>query len=157
MKNLKKGVFSELLGRDGQSNAMQGFIQAAKFIGEAQPYVKALEDQYASIQNELERAAALEEIILLHQFMTNQPDPKFSLVEKYIYARVSVYRRDVALNDMRVVVEAVGPNDIYEDLIQQDSVIARAKHLLVGKVKKRLDEKLANYHVNFGPLTMQVA
>lgn len=157
MKNLKKGVFSELLGRDGQSNAMQGFIQAAKFIGEAQPYVKALEDQYASIQNELERAAALEEIILLHQFMTNQPDPKFSLVEKYIYARVSMYRRDVALNDMRVVVEAVGPNDIYEDLIQQDSVIARAKHLLVGKVKKRLDEKLANYHVNFGPLTLQVA
>jgi hypothetical protein len=60
---------------------MQGFIQAAKFIGEAQPYVNALQKQYASIQNELDRAAALEEIILLHQFLSNQPEPKFSLVE----------------------------------------------------------------------------
>jgi hypothetical protein len=158
MKNyINKGVFTEILGREGQPSEMQAFVSEAMHIGEAESYVQALQMQYASLQQELVRAAALEEIILLHRALENQPAPKFSLVGGYIYARTPIFRRDATLKDIRVVVEVLGPQDNYEALTHDASLIKRAKSKLAKRISELLDSKTACYHTIYGPLSLSVA
>lgn len=158
MKNYSnKGVFTEILGREGQPCAMQAFIQEAKHIGEAESYVQALQTQYTTLQRELVRAAALEEIILLHRALANQPVPKFSLVGGYVYARTPIFRRDAMLKDIRVVVEVLSPQDNYKALTQDASLIKRAQIKLAKRISELLDSKTASYHTFYGPLSLSVA
>ncbi|MEY4274472.1 MAG: hypothetical protein RL638_1420 [Bacteroidota bacterium] len=157
-KFTNKGVFSDLLGRESDPNPMHEFIQGAKFLDESVPYVRILQEKYDDLQCELTRCALLEELVLLYRAKAAPLEPKFSLVSsRYIYARIPLFRRDSTLNEIRLLVETLPINKSYAVYVHDKDLMIRAQRLLAKEIEIRIAKKTAEYHANYGPITMQIA
>ncbi len=137
---------------------MDEFIQGTQFIHEVGPFVQALAKNYESLKCELSRGALLEELILLHQAKQFANNPKFSLVaNRYIYARVPMYRRDISIKEVRVIVATLSQDESYAVCIADAELQRRASRMLVKEIQDRIDMKMNEYHSNYGPLSIQIA
>lgn len=148
-----EGVFTELVETTERKCPFQIFIEKnrAKTSSESlEKYLGAYSKIVEKIKRDVERMAALEEIIIQMRAKENLTNIKLSYVREYIYVRCPFYRKGNIAKDIRVLVDKIENwTDKLDKIETNKEFMAKAKLKLSEAMEIEINKNIMFYKENF--------
>lgn len=149
-----EGVFTELVETEEKKCAIDIFIEKNKPKNPSESlekYLSAYSKIVEKVKKDIDKMAAIEEIIMQIRSKENMTNIKVSFVRDYIYVRCPFYRKNKVARDIRVIVDKI---ELWADkqldkLETNKEFIAKAKIKLAEAMDVEINENILLFKENF--------
>lgn len=141
-----EGVFVGIVGNAKTISSYDLFMKKEGISKEVKPYLNQYKSTVTKTKVELEKLAALEEIIMQIRSKEDLDDIKLSLVREYVYARCPFYRRNKTAKEIRVIVDNIEfwdkeGKDV-DKLYDNTDFMQKAKNKIAAAMKRETEENI---------------
>lgn len=110
---------------------------------------------FYTIQDKVERLAAIEEIIMQKRCLNADFNIKLSTLREYVYARCPFYRRNKSTKDIRVLIgrtdllEPNNQNPTLDDFYKNEGIMKYTKNKLLTTMNNELETNILKYNKTY--------
>jgi hypothetical protein len=147
------GAFSNIVGNGNVSSLYDNFIRR-DFNLSVSPKLKKYTNMYKQMVKEnkfqIEKLAALEEIVMQMRIRENIEDIRIDMVRDYIYARCAFIRKGKEAKDIRVLVSTA---DVFglniKKIYKNEEFMSVAKQKLGEAMDKEIEESIIEFNKTY--------